>query len=61
MVGGYQFGQAPLGEHPAGAGQVQVPGDPAAHVEPVHSALGGWAILAVQQDQLLLGSHRTSL
>lgn len=59
-LGSHQFGQAPLGEDPAGTGQVQVSGDPAAHVEPVHGASGRRAVLPVQQHQLLLGAHRAA-
>ena len=38
-----------------------VPGDPAAHVEPVDGASGRGPVLAVQQDQLLLGPHGAAL
>lgn len=40
---------------------MQVPRAPAAHVEPLHCARGTWALLAVQQDQLLEGAHRRVL
>lgn len=39
---------------------MEVSGDPAAHVKPVHRALGRGAVFFVQQHQLLLGSHGTS-
>lgn len=58
---GYQFRQAPLGEDPVWTGEVQVSGDPAPHVEPLHSALRRGTVLPVQQDQLLLGPHCTAL
>ena len=57
----YQLGQAPLGEDPARAGQVEVSGDPAPHVEPLHGASRGGSVLTVQQHQLFLGSHRAAL
>ena len=57
----YQLWQAPLGEDPARAGQVEVSGDPAPHVEPLHGASRRGSILTVQQHQLFLGSHRAAL
>lgn len=57
----YQLGEAPLGEDPAGAGQVHVSGDPAPHVEPLHRSLGWRSVLPVQQHQLLLGPGCSSL
>lgn len=56
----YQFGQAPLWEDPSGTREVEVSGDPAAHVEPIHSSFGWGAIFSVQQHQLFLGTHGTS-
>lgn len=40
---------------------MEVSGDPASHVEPVHGSSGWGAVLSVQQHQLLLGTDRTSL
>ena len=60
-VRAYQFGQAPLAEDPARAGQVVVSADPAPHVEPLSGAPWGGAVLPVEQNQLLLGPHRTAL
>lgn len=40
---------------------MEVSGDPAPHVEPVHGSSGWGAVLSVQQHQLLLGTDRTSL
>ena len=60
FLNSYQFGQAPLREDPSGTEEVEVSGDPAPHVEPVHSSFGWGAVLSVQQHQLLLGPHRTS-
>lgn len=57
----YQLGEASLGEDPPRTGQVQVPGDPAPHVEPVHGPSGRGAVLPVQQHQLLLGTDRAAL
>ena len=57
----YQLRQASLGEDTARAGDVQVSGDPAPHVEPLHGALGWRPVLPVQQHQLLLGPHGTAL
>ncbi len=56
----YQFGQAPLREDPSGTRKVEVSGDPASHVEPVHSSFGWGAVFSVQQHQLLLGTHSAS-
>lgn len=59
--GRYQLGEASLGEDSTRAGQVEVSGDPASHVEPVHGSSGWGAVLSVQQHQLLLGTDRTPL
>lgn len=56
----YQFGQAPLREDPSRTRKVEVSGDPASHVEPVHSSFGWGAVFSVQQHQLLLGTHSAS-
>ena len=60
-VRAYQFGQAPLAEDPARAGQVVVSADPAPHVEPLSGAPWGGAVLPVEQNQLLLGPHGAAL
>lgn len=56
----YQFRQAPFGEDPTGAGEMQVSGDPAAHVEPLSSSRGWRPVLPVQQNQLFLSPDCTS-
>lgn len=61
LVHAHQFGPAPPGEDPSGAGEMEVSGDPASHVEPVHSSSRRGAVLFVQQHQLLLSANRTSL
>lgn len=40
---------------------MEVSGDPASHVEPVHRSSGWGAVLSVQQHQLLLGTDGTPL
>jgi hypothetical protein len=57
----HQFGQAPPGEDTAWAAEVQVARAPAPHVQPLHSVGWCWALLPVQQDQLLLGTHSCAL
>lgn len=49
----YQFAGAASGEDPAGTLEVQMPGAPATHVEPLDRPGGAWPILFVQKDQLL--------
>lgn len=57
----YQLGQASFGEDSAWTVQVEVTRTPAAHVEPLHGAGRERPILLVEQDQLLLRSHRRAL
>lgn len=57
----YQLAGAASGENPAGTLEVQMPGAPAAHVEPLDRPGGSRSILFVQEDQLLQSPDRCVL
>lgn len=57
----YQFGETPLGEDSSRTRQMEMSGDPASHVEPVHRSSGWGPVLSVQQHQLLLGADGAPL
>lgn len=60
-VSPHQLGLTPLGKHSAGARQVMVSGDPAAHIQPLGRPSGRRAVLSVQQHQLLLSPNGAAL
>lgn len=57
----YQLWKASFGKDPAGTVEMKMSRTPAPHIEPFHSSGRQGSIFFVEQDELLLGSHRCVL